>query len=214
MEPPKKILLLDDHAVVLAGLKLYLEAVSPGIEMHTASRLKDAIDRAQDCSYDLVILDLTLPDSIGLSSLQDFRAAVPDVPVAVFSQAGDRRTIDAAVQAGAKGYIWKGDETEEVAYGLRRIFAGRSYVPQNAASLFDAGMDDPDSKLTPRQLDVMKLLTDALTNKRIANALDISENTVKVHVSAVFRAYDVKSRLELLYRVQSIENKKRMGRPV
>ena len=75
-------------------------------------------------------------------------------------------------------------------------------------------MDDPDSKLTPRQLDVMKLLTDALTNKRIANALDISENTVKVHVSAVFRAYDVKSRLELLYRVQSIENKKRMGRPV
>jgi DNA-binding NarL/FixJ family response regulator len=192
---PHTVLVLDDHPLMLGAMEIALSAVAPQATVHTASTLRAAMDLAALHSFDFAIVDLGLPDSTGMSVLQRFRQAAPDLPVVVFSASSDRETIMDSLGAGAMGFIPKTSPSDVMLNALRLVFSGSIYVPHEAL----AGRDVPvqiGPDLTPRQMEVMQMLLLGLSNKRICRQLGISENTVKVHMTAVLRGLGAENRTQ------------------
>ena len=195
MHIPETVLVLDDHPIMLDAMVIALSAVAPGARVRTASNLKAAIALAEATAFDFAIIDLALPDSSGIPVLRRFREATPDLPVVVFSATHDRATIMEALDAGAMGFIPKTASSDVLLNALRLVFSGSIYVPPDAR----AGREQPAGNgvdLTPRQTDVMHMLLLGLSNKRISRRLGISENTVKVHMTAVMRALSAETRTQ------------------
>jgi DNA-binding NarL/FixJ family response regulator len=205
-----KILLTDDHWIMLDAMKSALTAIAPGSEVRTATRLEDAIRLGGAESFDYAILDLGLPGTSGISALTQFREALPDVPVVVFSGTSNRATVLAALDAGAMGFIPKTAPHDVLLSALHLVFSGSIYIPQevlNGEELPAAPRSEAIEalKLTPRQSEVMHMLLMGLSNKRICRALGITESTVKIHVTAVLRA------LRATTRTQAVINAARLG---
>ena len=203
------ILLTDDHPLMLDAMKLVLASISPDSVIRSAGRVSEAVALATAEQFDFAILDLGLPDCTGIAGLTTFRAALPDVPVVVFSANADRATVLSCLDAGAMGFISKATPSEVVLNALRIVFAGSIYVPPEAMN--DAtpsgvtARTPADLDLTPRQREVMDMLLLGLSNKRICRALNIAENTVKVHMTAVLRALGAENR------TQAVLNAARLG---
>lgn len=199
-----KILVTDDHPIMRDALKITLGALMPEAEILCAGQLGEAVAMARAQPPDLAILDLGLPETTGIGALTRFREMVPEVPVVVFSAADDRATVLAALDAGAMGFIPKTVPSDVLMSALRIVFAGAIYVPPEALDGAQvASLDrtlpprsDEFAALTPRQREVMQLLLQGHSNKRICRQLDIAENTVKVHVSAVLRALGAENRTQ------------------
>ncbi len=180
---------------MLGAMEIALSAVAPEAKVHTASTLRAAIELAEAHFFDFAIIDLGLPDSSGMPVLHRFREAAPDLPVVVFSASNDRGTIMESLDAGAMGFIPKTSPSDVLLNALRLVFSGSIYVPHEAL----AGRETPTRMgpdLTPRQMEVMQMLLLGLSNKRICRQLGISENTVKVHMTAVLRALGAENRTQ------------------
>ncbi len=197
-----KILVIDDHPLVVDALAQLLPQIDPAMEVRAAMDPREAItvlDNEPDVS--LVLLDLALPGARGLDFLGDLKLDYPGVPVVVLSATHDRATIMAALGAGAHGFIPKTADGAMLLDAVRRVLEGGvSPVPG------DAPMPDGDGVhmqpralgLTARQTDVLKLLVQGKPNKLICRDLRLSEGTVKVHVSAILKALHVHSRTEAI----------------
>ena len=195
MHIPESVLVLDDHPIMLDAMVIALSAVAPEAQVRTALNFNAAIALTAAATFDFAIIDLGLPDSSGIPVLRRFRTANPDLPVVVFSATHDRATIMDALDAGAMGFIPKTSSSEVLLNALRLVFSGSIYVPPEAL----AGREQPAAggvELTPRQTDVMHMLLLGLSNKRISRHLGISENTVKVHMTAVMRALSAETRTQ------------------
>lgn len=199
-----KILVTDDHPIMRDALKLALAAMLPDGEIICAGTVDEAVRLAHAEEPRLAILDLGLPGQSGIGSLVRFRAEVPEVPVVVFSATDDRVTVLSALDAGAMGFIPKTVPADVLMSALRIVFAGAIYVPPEALDGNEPpapGRPTPPrseefAALTPRQREVMQLLLQGHSNKRICRQLSIAENTVKVHVSAVLRALGAENRTQ------------------
>ena len=195
MNAPHTVLVLDDHPMMLGAIEVALCVVAPEAKVHTASNLRAAIDLTALYVFDFAIVDLGLPDSSGVPVLNRLRQAAPDVPVVIFSASSDRETIMNSLDAGAMGFIPKTSSSDVLLNALRLVFAGSIYVPHEAL----VGRDAPTRvgpDLTARQTEVMQMLLLGLSNKRICRQLGISENTVKVHMTAVLRALGAENRTQ------------------
>jgi DNA-binding NarL/FixJ family response regulator len=156
-------------------------------------------------AYDLILLDLSLPDTRGANLLMTMRAGHPDIPVVIVSGQSEKATIVSCLEQGAMGFIPKTSSREVLLNAIRLVLSGGVYVPGEAL-LPDVTKPAPVlplasgsiSSLSPRQMDVMRLLLKGLPNKLIARQLDIAENTVKIHVSAVLKELGAQSRTEAL----------------
>ena len=217
----RTVLVVDDHALILDGMSVLLPALEPGIRLLTASDLESAaalIDAG--AQVDLTLLDLGLPGHTTTSALDEFRMRYPSIPVVVLSgQVDDRSLIIGALDRGAMGFIPKNIERRELMAALRRVVDGEIYVPAHPIAASppasrgerDASMADVDLEraasiarkaidaMTPRQRDVLRLLLKGHTNKLIARALGLSDNTVKIHVSAVLHAIGVSNRTQAVF---------------
>ena len=181
--------------MMLGAMVTALSVVAPDAKVHGASSLGAAVNLAVIHTFDFAIIDLGLPDSSGIPVLHRLRLAAPDLPVVVFSATSDRNTIIESLEAGAMGFIPKTSPSDVLLNALRLVFSGSIYVPQEAL----AGRDVPTRigpDLTPRQTEVMQMLLLGLSNKRICRQLGISENTVKVHMTAVLRALGAENRTQ------------------
>jgi len=163
-----------------------------------AVSLASAIELAQITQgIELVLLDLGLPDAIGIEVLTRFLAACPLIPVVVVSSTEDRDVVLAALQAGARGYVPKTSKQDVIVAALRLVAAGGVYVPAQAIA-----QESPPSEpllardLTGRQMDVLRLLAKGLANKQIAKQLRIAHDTVRNHARALYAALGVQSRSE------------------
>ena len=162
--------------------------------MHCATDLEEALAHARSAGPpELALLDLGLPGCRGLDALTRFRKVLPEVPVVILSAIEDAFVIHAAFRAGARGYLPKTTKRAVMQAAIRLIADGGTYVPPQALLIYDAKL-----KLSERQFEVMCCVARGLPNGRIAEELDISRNTVKQHVRAVFRALDVSSRAEFM----------------
>jgi DNA-binding NarL/FixJ family response regulator len=215
-------LLVDDHGIFREGTALLLKSLDPVIAIVHARTARECLDKAATTDLDLVLLDLGLPDKPGLEALSDLKHAHPDLPVVVLSGQEDHDTVLEAIKRGAMGFIPKSsDDPKLLWHALKMAVSGAVTVPTSMT--IDATVPRPamdrtaptraeDLGLTPRQLEVLRLLVQGLPNKSIARRLDIAETTARGYVSELLAAFRVTNRTQLVLDVA--KRGLRLGAPV
>jgi len=199
-----KLLIVDDHAILREGLAAMLRQAGPDTEVLQAGDGAEGL-RMADAHLDLdaVFLDLQMPGVDGMAAVPEFGRRRPELPVIVLSSSEDPQDVRRALALGALGYVPKSAPPQTLLSALQLVLSGNIYVPPlmlNAAtpgtrSSGANGAADRAS-LTERQREVLRLLSDGLSNKEIGRALGLSDKTVKAHVTAIFRTLDVVNRTQ------------------
>lgn len=207
-----KLLVVEDHALVREGLVRLLGQIDEGATVLESEDFESALTVLDnEGEFDLVLLDLALPGIDGFAGLDILRRRYPAMPVAVVSAFDDMPTITRVLNLGASGFIPKAFSGEALLSAVREILAGNIFRPsgQQGARLDDA-TPVPPSKIsvrpdeigiTDRQAQVLALMVRGLSNRDIADQLELSEGTVKIHATAVFKALGVNSRTQALVAV-------------
>ncbi len=195
-----KYLIVDDHPMLVEALKLGLGSTHQYV---VAGSLGDALARVKEHSdIDLILYDLDLPDSKGVGGLMRLRTAMPSVPIMVLSASTDRNDIQQASKLGAAGFVSKSTDTDLLIKTIEFVLAGGTYFPtklngsnngKTAASPCDEPTQNP---LTDRQREILTLVAQGLSNKQIAKALAVAENTVRVHVVRILKKIGAHNRAE------------------
>lgn len=231
-----KVLLVDDHPLILSALKAMIERLCPGVHVNAMS----SADEARAClrtesDHDLVLLDLQLGEFDGFEILTELRQEYPSLPVVVVSASDQAIDVIRAIDLGAMGFLPKRMSTDALADALKLVIAGGIFVP--TMSLVGVPQSDESAKklrfkasplptvhepapyqsmpsfedmgITPRQADVLQLLLQGKPNKEIARQLNLSVETVKDHVQAVLRALGVGSRTQAVLAVAQMTQARR-----
>jgi DNA-binding NarL/FixJ family response regulator len=206
------IIIVDDHPLFRDAMKASLSLLSTGLIIAEASSLDQvATQLTAKPDTDLVLLDLKMPGVEGLAGLAYLRAQFPTVPVAVVSGQEEPATIRRSLALGASGFIPKSTAADVMRSAVKAILAGDIWTPNVAleATPQDREIDDLSKRLTtltPQQLRVLMMLRTGLLNKQIAYELDVSEATVKAHVSAILLKLDVDSRTQAVIAANKINS--------
>jgi DNA-binding NarL/FixJ family response regulator len=204
------VLIVDDHPFVRSGISTMLGQLSADIRISEAQRCEQAIDLGKQSelsgrSIDLVFLDLNMPGHQHFSALIAFREALPSVPIVVISGQDDASTVMRALELGAKSFISKADHPENMREAFTALLRGEVWVPPSVSADSTcspvATSDNSFGALTERQVQVLALLVQGLSNKLIARRLGIVEATVKIHVSAILKECAVATRTQVLLEV-------------
>jgi DNA-binding NarL/FixJ family response regulator len=194
---PPRVLIADDHPLYCDALRAVVPQACPGAEIDEAASQEEVLAAvAGKPSFDLVLLDLNLPGAAGLSCLHALRKAVPTTPIVVISAVGDPKVMQDAIMSGASAFIPKSAPSQVLINALKVILAGGTYMPTGVVAALRNADSAAHAELTLRQRRVLELLSTGLSNKGIARELDISEITVKAHVSAIFRKLGVTNRMQ------------------
>lgn len=211
-----KVLTVDDHHLFVEGMRCLLERLGDPVTVLTATRAQDALSlAAQHPDIHVVLLDLGLPDSNGLQPLSQFRQAFPLLPVIILSACDEVTAMRQALESGASGYISKASKGNVMLHAIRLVLAGGIYVPpemlhERKVARESAAVVEPKRRqkerrsqqrlpnaslgLTPRQQEVLLCVAEGLSNKQIADRLNIAEPTAKSHVTAVLKTLNVPNR--------------------
>ncbi|MFI7068284.1 response regulator [Kribbella sp. NPDC050124] len=195
-----RVVLADDHPVVRAGLSALLTSL-PGIEVvGVAATGREAIREVITTQPDVAVLDLQMPDLDGFAATRELARSAPDVAVLVLTMFEDDDSVFAAMRAGARGYLVKGAEQEEIARAIRAVAAGEAIfgpgVARRVLSFFSAPPPaaDPFPELTTRERQILDLLAAGLSNAAIAHRLDLASKTVANNVSTIFTKLGIADR--------------------
>lgn len=195
---PIRVLIADDHALVRSGLEGLLGTAPDIAVAGSAQDGLQAVARARELHPDVVLMDLSMPGGGGIEATRRITAADPAIKVVVLTSFTDRERIIEAVDAGAVGYLLKDTEPEELLRGVRAAARGEApFAPKAALALLRdrvGGPSRPD--LTARESQVLALVAEGLPNKIIARRLQISEKTVKAHLTNAFQAIGVTDRTQ------------------
>ena len=223
-----KVLIADDHRLIIEGVKIKLAELDPGIETVVAMNL-DELDRsvaAHADTLDLALVDITMPGTQGHQHVAKLRAQAPALPVIVLSGSEDAELMRSLIDLGVLGFSPKAYSPDVMLSAIRLVLAGGIYIPpllltnaqaqgwQPAATpappppVADPArsVDGLRKLLTERQIDVMRLLSQGKPNKLIARELGISEGTVKIHLAAIFRALNVRNRVEAVVASRKLQD--------
>jgi DNA-binding NarL/FixJ family response regulator len=191
-----RVLLVDDHQLVRAGLESLLDTVSDMTVVGAAADGIDAVDLAARTEPDVVLMDLSMPGLDGVEATRQIVGARPETFVVVLTSFSDRERILDALDAGAVGYLLKDAEPSELLRGIRAAARGESPLdPRAARTVLGARIERRAVRdLTDREREVLALVAKGLANKQIARSLGISERTVKAHLTSVFQRIGVTDR--------------------
>jgi len=226
-----KILIADDHRLVIEAVKAKLSELEPGIEFVLAMSVDELLAGATD-DLDLALIDLNMPGADGQAHIDEIRQRHPAVPVIVLSGYEDPAIMRSALERGVLGFIPKAYSPDVMLSAVRLVLAGGVYVPPmmltavppgivagmaqqpGTESLVRGGaagggssgqtLEHLRSVLTERQVEVLQLLSQGKPNKLIGRSLGISEGTVKIHLAAIFRALNVRNRTEAVVAAQAL----------
>ncbi len=199
------VLVIDDHPLFCEALAMTLRGALGVTTVSTATCLADALAQLDaGLAPEAILLDLNLPDVLGLDGLLRLKARGPGVPVIVVSSLADNRIVTSALQAGAAGFVPKDSPREVFVTAFREIWRGGAYTP--TGWLPPQGPHDPArigegaiarlKELTPQQRRILDLVCEGKLNKQIAYDLGIAETTVKAHITAILRKLGVQSRTQ------------------
>jgi DNA-binding NarL/FixJ family response regulator len=202
-----KILIADDHELFRDGIQLVLKELSEDLEIFCASTHQEALEIAgqHKDSIDLVLLDLIMPGMPWADGLLAMKKQLGKKPIVILSSSSNRSQVLNAVKLGAAGYIPKTSSSRVMLGALRLVLDGGVYLPAQlldetaGQKLVDLSQDHAEDKsgasgLTPRQKEVLVYMGKGKSNKEIARTLNLSEGTVKLHVTAILRALNVSNR--------------------
>lgn len=199
---PPRVLIADDHPLYCDALRAVVPQACPGADIGTAASQEEVLAAATgnaapgQPAFDLILLDLNLPGAVGLSCLHALRRLAPTTPIVVVSAVDDPKVMQGAIMSGASAFIPKSAPSLVLINALKVILAGGTYMPTGIVAALRNAEAAGHSDLTLRQRRVLELLSTGLSNKRIARELEISEITVKAHVSAIFRKLGVTNRMQ------------------
>jgi len=204
------VFIVDDNANHSAGIKQLLELQSDYHVMGIATNGDDAIKRLSDAKVDVVLMDMNMPELDGVAAIQQLVGANPDLKILALTGYDDPDLIFRAMKNGAKGYILKTMVTSQLIAAIEEVLNGKVYLPPTLATKFfdefqtrigKSSRPDPAKQallgyLTSREKEVLKLLTEGITYKGVADKLVISETTVKTHVNNIFQKLQVNDRTQ------------------
>lgn len=197
------VLLIDDHAMFREGLTLALAQADPTLQIHSVASGNEGLQLLQtEPAISVVMMDYYLPDIGGGALLQRLRQLRPGIRILALSASEDPDDVRHALASGAHGFIHKSADSKTLFAALSSVMQGRGYLPSSYVSLRadadTAVADDASllSALTPRQLEVLRLMCDGLRNSEIATALGMGEKTVKAHVTAILSGLGVLNRTQ------------------
>jgi DNA-binding NarL/FixJ family response regulator len=198
-----RILVADDHGIVRSGLMMLIERHDGMRVVAEAEDGVEAVERAIRERPDVAILDVSMPRMTGLQAAREIRAHCPDTRLLLLSMHDDERYVFDAVKAGASGYVLKRQADSELIEAVRAVASGGHYLSStvDAGAMeewLERGDDAPQDPLTPRELDVVKLIAEAYTNRQIAEILKVSEKTVESHRGNVLAKLGMRDRVELV----------------
>ena len=198
-----RVLIVDDHAVVRAGLRRLLDAEEDIETVGEAPNADRAVFEGLDAHPDVVLMDLVMPEKGGIEGMPAVLQAVPETRVLVLSMQDDPRYVRAAFEAGASGYVVKEAADTEVVAAIRAVAAGERYVhPALGAKLVAAESEDrrraEQDPLSEREREILRLLAFGHTNQEIAKQLYISVRTAETHRAHIMRKLGLSSRAELV----------------
>jgi two-component system response regulator DegU len=197
---PTSVLLIDDHPIFLEGLRRILEAQDDLEVVGEADTIVSAVDQVRLRKPAVALLDLGLKDGSGLDALPRLREASPETQVIVLSGYGPENALP-ALRAGARGFVSKDTASSSLLKAIRAVRRGEIWAsPQTTGQLVTQLFRqdrEADSPLTPREQEVLRLVGEGKRNPEIAHTLDISENTVKTHISSLMRKLAIDDRLQL-----------------
>lgn len=205
----RRVLLVDDHPLFGEAVRAVFHRLAPDVEVDHATTLGEAIemlcgkrvDVEAQAAFELVLLDINLPDSSALEGLSRLRAIYPDLTIVVISAIEHASVIDRATALGARGFIPKSATIEEMRDALTVILAGGSWVPQRSDAALRANRLPA---LTPTQSKIMVGLLDGKLNKQIAFEIGVTEATIKGHMTEIFRRLGVRSRTQAVIAARSL----------
>ena len=202
-----RVLICDDHALFRRGLTMVLES-EDGIEVvGEAEDGSEAVTKAEELAPDVVLMDVRMPRVSGIEATRTIAENVPTTKILMLTVSDEEDDLYDAIKAGASGYLLKEISIEEVASAIRAVVSGQSLISPSMASKLltefsnlskraDERQSVPTPRLTDRELEVLKLVAQGLTNRDIAGELYISENTVKNHVRNILEKLHLHSRME------------------
>jgi DNA-binding NarL/FixJ family response regulator len=191
-----QVLIADDHSVVRQGLRMFLELEEDIELIGEASNGLEAVDLARRFKPDVVLMDLLMPEMDGIAATEAIREELPDTQVVALTSVLEDQAIFDAVRVGAISYLLKDTESDKLCEAIRAAAAGEVRLsPEVAARLMrEIGAPESPETLTDRETEVLRVLARGLSNTEIAEALFITEGTVKTHVSSILAKLDLPSR--------------------
>ena len=192
----KHILIVDDHALFRTGLKMILTQVGEAAGISEADSIKEAFDFSES-GVDIILLDIHMPGLNGIDGIKPIKEKFK-VPVIILSASEDASAIPKAKSLGASGFINKAAMAEEMVSAITHVLEGGNCFPDDMCELDQNDDQDTGLDLTPRQIEVLIHLCEGKSNKLIARELAMSENTVRVHVSAILQALGASNRSEAI----------------
>ncbi|MCW1958094.1 MAG: response regulator transcription factor [Mycobacterium sp.] len=193
-----RVVLADDHGVIREGLGRLISALDGIALVGVAADGAEAVAQSEALSPDVVLMDLDMPVMNGIEATKRITASKPGTAVVVLTAFSDRHRIIGALEAGACGYLLKDVDAKDVAEAIRAAARGESPLdPRVARAVLDARkFTEPSSQLSRRELEVLTLLAQGMPNRLIARRLQISEKTVKAHLTNIFRELGVSDRTQ------------------
>ena len=192
-----QILIIDDHTLFRTGLKLILKQNSPDLEISEAQSIRDAFELS-DLPINVILLDIHLPGINGLDGIRLLNDKFRNIPIIILSASTDPAIPSEGKALGASGFLHKASAADEIITAINSVVAGKSCWPSNAYLSDNENVRSLSGALTPRQIEVLMYLCEGKLNKLIARSLDMSENTVRVNVSAILSALGAKNRSEAI----------------
>ncbi len=200
-----KILIADDHEVFLKGLQLSLSDLDESVNFIEARDYNDIFDKIKkEKSFDLILTDLAMPGIAWDLAIKQIKEVMPDTPIAILSAVYDKETVLKALAIGVSAFIPKTSSNRVIKTAIDLIFAGGVYVPSEIINSDDSSEEfailkqvnnaESNIPLTPRQMDVLKLIAKGQSNKIIAAELGLTEGTVKLHVTSILKSLKVYNR--------------------
>jgi DNA-binding NarL/FixJ family response regulator len=194
---PVRVVVVDDHAVIRAGLEQLLAGTDDIQVVGEAANGAEALEVVRRIRPDVVLMDLQMPGVDGVAATRAIMAENLGVDVLVLTSFSDSERIIAALNAGAVGYLLKDADPEDVLQGIRAVSRGESPIhPRAARALLGSRAGSQQVQLTSRETEVLGLVREGLANKQIARRLDISERTVKAHLTSAFARIGVADRTQ------------------
>ncbi len=197
MTKPIRVIIADDHALVLEGLRSLLHQHDDIRVLATATDGERLLDAMQRFTPDVAIVDVRMPYLDGLACLDRIRQEFPETRVLLITAYDDPDTLRAVLAAGPDGLLLKCDPPEQVAPAIRQVMAGQIVFPAAARAALRAQPSPPPGlQLSPRELEVLTLVAEGMSNQAITQRLHISANTVKFHLQNIYQRLGVQNRTE------------------
>jgi len=200
-----RILIADDHRIVLEGLQKLLEHDFEIVG--TADNGQDLIEYARQLRPDVAVVDISMPKLNGIEAARKLRQASPETRILILSMHSDPRLVEAALRAGAQGYLLKRSAAEELAEAIHKVWNGQRYISPWIARQLLEGLDEPTEvtearraagQLTPRQKEVLRLIGQGKTTREIAAELGLSPRTVEFHKRCIMNQLGLHSSAALI----------------